>query len=621
MTPVEKLREFRDRTASAPQPAPEPHPQQALLDRIGQLEEALAASERREHDLRSAQAKLRQAHARQKSLNASLVKSTSWRLTAPLRTAVEACRTLGERLRKAVRRGVASSPEAAAFHRDGFIAPVGLLTPAQCELILKHYRLDPRRRQRRGRKALGATDRLFNDIATRPALLQLLKTILGDDIILWGTRVITQEPGGVHDWHTDIESAAADGRFVSVWIGLENTGKESALSLASRSHRFGKPIQQVISERRLNRSDATSDKVAAWAREFDGAATVVQPDMKDGEAIVFDGRLWHGSHNTGHARRSALLLQYATAGTPVALPDLDKIDAWPFRYSAEKASTILVAGKGKERAAAPRPAAFTEEPLPIETQLRGGEGFLESRQGWKSYPLFKGSTPILAGMKAHVSVLSPGHCPHPPHRHVEEELLVVLDGEAEILIANSPDPSDAAVKRFGPGSFVYYPAYQHHTIRNVATAPVTYLMFKWQAAPFEVLEPLGTTLSGIGERFAGSQAAPRKMRVLFEGPTSFLGKLHAHVTELQPGGGYDAHADKYDVAIIVFSGTVETLGKTLGPGGSVYYAAGQRHGMRNVGKEAAKYLVFEFHGPNASRKAARRHAADRKSPSWKGGAL
>jgi hypothetical protein len=87
MTPVEKLREFRDVTAYVPQPAPEPHQQQGFLDRIGQLEQALAASERREHSLRSAQAKLRQAHARQKSLNASLVKSTSWRLTAPLRSA------------------------------------------------------------------------------------------------------------------------------------------------------------------------------------------------------------------------------------------------------------------------------------------------------------------------------------------------------------------------------------------------------------------------------------------------------------------------------------------------------------------------------------------------------
>src|SRR4029450_14038823 len=95
----------------------------------------------------------------------------------------------------------------------------------------------------------------------------------------------------------------------------------------------------------------------------------------------------------------------------------------PCCNSAERRSSILVAGEGKERATAPRPAAFAEEPLPIETQLRGGEGFLESRQGWKSYPLFKGSTPILAGMSAHVSVLSPGHCPHPPHCHIEEEIL------------------------------------------------------------------------------------------------------------------------------------------------------------------------------------------------------
>jgi quercetin dioxygenase-like cupin family protein len=110
--------------------------------------------------------------------------------------------------------------------------------------------------------------------------------------------------------------------------------------------------------------------------------------------------------------------------------------------------------------------------------------------------------------------------------------------------------------------------------------------------------------------WGGHDPSRKTEGVLFEGPTSFLGKLHAHVTELQPGGGYGAHADKYDVAIIVFSGTVETLGKTLGPGGSVYYAAGELHGMRNVGKEAAKYLVFEFHGANAGRKRARRHAAE-----------
>ena len=48
--------------------------------------------------------------------------------------------------------------------------------------------------------------------------------------------------------------------------------------------------------------------------------------------------------------------------------------------------------------------------------------------------------------------------------------------------------------------------------------------------------------------------------------------------------------------ICLITGKVETLGKTLEPGGSVFYPAGEPHGMRNVGNERARYLVFEFHG-------------------------
>src|SRR5262249_20937784 len=85
---------------------------------------------------------------------------------------------------------------------------------------------------------------------------------------------------------------------------------------------------------------------------------------------------------------------------------------------------------------------------------------------WLPYPLFAGQTPAHDHMACHVSVLSPGHCPHPPHEHVEEELLIILDGEAEILIADGPQPDGARVERLRAGSFVYYPAHQYHTIRN-----------------------------------------------------------------------------------------------------------------------------------------------------------
>jgi len=64
---------------------------------------------------------------------------------------------------------------------------------------------------------------------------------------------------------------------------------------------------------------------------------------------------------------------------------------------------------------------------------------------------------------------------------------------------------------------------------------------------------------------------------------------------LLPGGGYDPHVDDHDVAIIVLEGLLETQGRTFGPNAFLLHSAGATHGVRNVGKEPARYLVFEFH--------------------------
>jgi hypothetical protein len=64
---------------------------------------------------------------------------------------------------------------------------------------------------------------------------------------------------------------------------------------------------------------------------------------------------------------------------------------------------------------------------------------------------------------------------------------------------------------------------------------------------------------------------------------------------LQPESGYPPHADAYDVAIVLFSGEVETLDQRVTAPAVIYYSAGEPHGMRNVGDQPARYLVFEFH--------------------------
>ena len=559
----------------------------------------------------------RRLRAMQKK-NRALKSSTSWRITAPLRKVITTLRSskrapapkcatgnnslakaeVVEPVQPAQKANIPAATEnhtVAAFSRDGFIGPIDLFTQAQCDLILKHYRLGTSPAPNpKWFKDLAARDRFFYELARSPALVALLRPLLREDIVLWGATVVERAPDQRHIWHTDIETSGPDGRFASVWVGLEETCRASALQLVSRSHRFGRPIQQEVYERGLKRGEATDQMVTSFAQEQDPHSDFVQPDMRDGQALVFDGRLWHGSHNAGDRSRAALLLQYAAAGTRVLIPEFNHTE-WPFRFTSAEAPCVMVAGSSDSDNVRPPPSACPPDAAPLCSQVLPGSGFHESSDGWIPYHLFQGPTPLLTEMESHVSVLSPGHSPHSPHCHVQEEILIVLSGEAEILIGEGPDPGGARVECLGPGSFVYYPAYQYHTIRNTSGAPVTYLMYKWQAGPAEVNEPMRTKVFDIGGLSPAPSSQPMSMPVLFEAPTGYLDKLHAHVTDLQIGASYPAHADEHDVAIVVFTGTVETLGKTVGPGGTIFYAAGEPHGMRNVGDEPARYLVFEFH--------------------------
>jgi quercetin dioxygenase-like cupin family protein len=198
-------------------------------------------------------------------------------------------------------------------------------------------------------------------------------------------------------------------------------------------------------------------------------------------------------------------------------------------------------------------------------------------------------------MACHASTLAPGHSPHPLHAHVEEELLIAIDGKAEIVIGDDGGVGAVRTEYLKPGDFVYHPAFRYHTIRNPQKSRITYLMFKWQGAPNVKAEPLQAFFcrpEGIRPQL---DPDPSRHRVLLEHPTAYLRKLHAHVTDLGPGDGYDPHADDYDVAIVLLSGKVETLGRIVEPLSVIYYAAGELHGMRNVGDRAARYLAFEFH--------------------------
>ena len=100
------------------------------------------------------------------------------------------------------------------FASQGFLAPVPLYTTPQCELILRHFR--SLRAPYVWWKGYAICDRFIYDIATRPALLDVLKQVLGRELVVWGASLVERDPEAVHIWHTDFESSGLSGGFASV---------------------------------------------------------------------------------------------------------------------------------------------------------------------------------------------------------------------------------------------------------------------------------------------------------------------------------------------------------------------------------------------------------------------
>jgi uncharacterized cupin superfamily protein len=215
---------------------------------------------------------------------------------------------------------------------------------------------------------------------------------------------------------------------------------------------------------------------------------------------------------------------------------------------------------------------------------------------WKPYPLFNMTTSVMKNLSCHVSVLNSNHSPHVPHAHDEEEILILLWGEVDLML---PDRQGLPANRqmhLRKGEFVYYPAYFAHTIQTTSETAANYLMFRWRGDRVKNKSPLAFRHFSFFEHNNGSKIKDGfRSRLVFEGPTAYLKKLHCHTSTLTPGAGYDPHRDEYDVAIIVLEGTVKTLGKRVGPHGVMFYRAGEPHGMENTGSSIAKYVVFEFH--------------------------
>lgn len=79
----------------------------------------------------------------------------------------------------------------------------------------------------------------------------------------------------------------------------------------------------------------------------------------------------------------------------------------------------------------------------------------------------RGPTATLDELEMHVTTLKPGLSSHAPHTHPNEELVIIREGEVEVL-------SGGAWKKVGPGGVVFNASNSPHALKNVGTTDAVY---------------------------------------------------------------------------------------------------------------------------------------------------
>ena len=98
-----------------------------------------------------------------------------------------------------------------------------------------------------------------------------------------------------------------------------------------------------------------------------------------------------------------------------------------------------------------------------------------SQDGSKSVRhFFAAPTATLEELEVHVTTLPAGAMSHAPHKHPNEELVIVKEGTVEVLV-------DGQLQRVGPGSVIFNASNQLHSLRNVGNSAATYHVINWKS--------------------------------------------------------------------------------------------------------------------------------------------
>lgn len=224
-----------------------------------------------------------------------------------------------------------SAAEVLQFHQQGYLGPfkafeeeeMAVLRP----LVEKVLETQPPDHDKKAHnRHLDA--KVVHQLATHPGVVERIKGIMGEDLLLWRVHFFVKDPGGQEiPWHQDanywpIEPAI----IVSAWMAIDEvTTENSCVQLIPGSHR------KILPHIKAGPDMAFGEEASTKGVDF---TKVVNMELKPGEFFLFNERtLHHSEANRSNKRRMGMSIR-------MVVPMVRLLD-----YDAPNHSTDLVSGR------------------------------------------------------------------------------------------------------------------------------------------------------------------------------------------------------------------------------------------------------------------------------------
>lgn len=102
---------------------------------------------------------------------------------------------------------------------------------------------------------------------------------------------------------------------------------------------------------------------------------------------------------------------------------------------------------------------YAFDQLPVKSSANGGA----------MRPVMRGKLPTGEVVEMHETTLMPGQMPHPAHKHVHGEFMLIREGTVDFV-------ANGETHQLGPGGVAYAASEELHSLKNVGIVPANYFV-------------------------------------------------------------------------------------------------------------------------------------------------